>query len=80
MTDEQPMSEQPVQEPVPEPAAPEPATPEPIDPESIDPVKKPKKPLRRGRIAAVAGSVLLVAAVLGGAGYTVVTVQDADRD
>ncbi|NMI59292.1 hypothetical protein FNV62_25175 [Streptomyces sp. RLB3-17] len=48
--------------------------------ESIDPVKKPKKPLRRGRIAAVAGSVLLVAAVLGGAGYTVVTVQDADRD
>ncbi|MFF3144854.1 hypothetical protein ACFVRU_24825, partial [Streptomyces sp. NPDC057927] len=90
MTDEQPVSEQPVQEPAPEPATPEPATPEPaapepidpesIDPESIDPVKKPKKPLRRGRIAAVAGSVLLVAAVLGGAGYTVVTVQDADRD
>ncbi|WP_228120801.1 hypothetical protein [Streptomyces fagopyri] len=39
-----------------------------------------KKPVRRGRIAAVAGSVLLVAAVVGGAGYTVVTVQDADRD
>ncbi|MER5533455.1 hypothetical protein [Streptomyces mirabilis] len=86
MTDEQPMSEQPVQErveelvqereeaPVQEPA------PEPAAPESIAPVKKPRKPLRRGRIAAVAGSVLLVAAVLGGAGYTVVTVQDADRD
>ncbi|MFF3582311.1 hypothetical protein [Streptomyces mirabilis] len=89
MTDEQPMSEQPVQErveelvqereeqPVQEPA------PEPDAPESIAPVKKPKKsrkPLRRGRVAAVAGSVLLVAAVLGGAGYTVVTVQDADRD
>jgi hypothetical protein len=39
-----------------------------------------KKPVRRGRIAAVAGSVLLVAAVVGGAGYTVVTVQNADRD
>ncbi|MFG3588185.1 hypothetical protein [Streptomyces sp. NPDC047990] len=39
-----------------------------------------RKPLRRGRVAAVAGSVLLVAAVVGGAGYTVVTVQDADRD
>ncbi|GAX57019.1 hypothetical protein [Streptomyces olivochromogenes] len=79
MTDEQPMSEQPVQEPVQEPA------PESVAPESIAPVKKPKKPkkprkpLRRGRVAAVAGSVLLVAAVLGGAGYTVVTVQDADR-
>ncbi|MFE2567956.1 hypothetical protein [Streptomyces mirabilis] len=86
MTDEQPMSEQPVQERVEEPVqereeAPvqEPA-PEPAAPESIVPVKKPRKPLRRGRIAAVAGSVLLVAAVLGGAGYTVVTVQDADRD
>ncbi|MGW1500723.1 hypothetical protein ACWCQW_19440 [Streptomyces mirabilis] len=86
MTDEQPMSERPVQErveelvqereeaPVQEPA------PEPAAPESVAPVKKPRKPLRRGRIAAVAGSVLLVAAVLGGAGYTVVTVQDADRD
>lgn len=92
MTDEQPMSEQPVQERVEEPVqerveepVQEPA-PEPAAPESIAPVKKPKKPkkprkpLRRGRVAAVAGSVLLVAAVLGGAGYTVVTVQDADRD
>lgn len=39
-----------------------------------------KKRLRRGRIAVVAGSVLLAAAVLGGAGYTVVTVENADRD
>ncbi|MFD4524936.1 hypothetical protein ACFWP7_13640 [Streptomyces sp. NPDC058470] len=39
-----------------------------------------KKPVRRGRIAAIAGSVLLAGAVVGGAGYTVVTVQDADRD
>ncbi|MGV9705878.1 hypothetical protein [Streptomyces sp. NPDC003483] len=45
-----------------------------------DPAAPVRKPLRRGRVAAVAGSVLLVAAVVGGAGYTVVTVQDADRD
>ncbi|QOV37417.1 hypothetical protein IM697_02970 [Streptomyces ferrugineus] len=38
------------------------------------------KPLRKGRIAAVAGSVLLVAALVAGVGYTVVTVRDADRD
>ncbi|MEU5097758.1 hypothetical protein [Streptomyces sp. NPDC020996] len=35
---------------------------------------------RRGRIAAVAGSVLLAAAVVAGVGYTVVTVENADRD
>ena len=35
---------------------------------------------RAGRIAAVAGTVLLLGAVVAGAGYTVVTVQDADRD
>ncbi|AVH61340.1 hypothetical protein C4B68_21810 [Streptomyces dengpaensis] len=39
-----------------------------------------KKSVRRGRIAAIAGSVLLVGAVVGGTGYTVVTVKDADRD
>ncbi|MFK0169048.1 hypothetical protein ACIQU5_09610 [Streptomyces sp. NPDC090306] len=39
-----------------------------------------RKRLRRGRAAAVAGSVLLLAAVVAGAGYTVVTVQDADVD
>ncbi|MFD8419054.1 hypothetical protein [Streptomyces sp. NPDC059466] len=54
----------------PEVTAPEPA-PEPA------PVKKP---VRRDRIAAVAGAVLLVGAVVAGSAYTVVTVQDADRD
>ncbi|MEU0787533.1 hypothetical protein ABZ341_39085 [Streptomyces sp. NPDC006173] len=39
-----------------------------------------RKPLRRGRIAAVAGAVLLAGAVIAGSAYTVVTVQDADRD
>ncbi|MFI7299709.1 hypothetical protein [Streptomyces sp. NPDC050121] len=34
---------------------------------------------RAGRVVAVAGSVLLACAVVGGVGYTVVTVQDADR-
>jgi hypothetical protein len=47
-----------------------------------DPLASPpaKKPLRRGRIAAVAGSLLLAGAVVAGVGYTVVTVRDADRD
>ncbi|MCX4763138.1 hypothetical protein OG562_19560 [Streptomyces sp. NBC_01275] len=35
--------------------------------------------VRPGRIAAVAGAVLLAGALIGGVGYTVVTVQDADR-
>ncbi|UXY28413.1 hypothetical protein [Streptomyces sp. HUAS TT20] len=39
-----------------------------------------KKPVRRGRIAAVVAFALLAVAVVGGAGYTVVTVQNADRD
>jgi len=39
-----------------------------------------KKPVRRGRIAAVAGCALLALAVVGGVGYTVVTVNGADRD
>ncbi|MFE9444753.1 hypothetical protein ACFYO2_38585 [Streptomyces sp. NPDC006602] len=39
-----------------------------------------KKPFLRGRIAAVAGSLVLVGAVVAGVGYTVVTVNDADRD
>ncbi|WP_063781155.1 hypothetical protein [Streptomyces maremycinicus] len=42
------------------------------------------KPARRtprpGRVAAVAGAALLACALVGGVGYTVVTVQDADRD
>lgn len=35
---------------------------------------------RRGRVVAVAGSVLLAVAVVAGVGYTVVTVNGADRD
>ncbi|MFE9170652.1 hypothetical protein ACFYNZ_14190 [Streptomyces kebangsaanensis] len=40
----------------------------------------PKRSVRRGRVAAVAGALLLVGAVVAGVGYTVVTVRDADRD
>lgn len=36
--------------------------------------------VRRGRIAAVAGALLLVGALVAGVGYTVVTVRAADRD
>jgi hypothetical protein len=43
------------------------------------PVPAEKRP-RRGRIAAVAGAVLMVGALVAGTGYTVVTVRDADRD
>ncbi|WP_367326218.1 hypothetical protein [Streptomyces sp. HUAS ZL42] len=39
-----------------------------------------EKPRRRGCIAAVAGSVVLVGALVAGVGYTVVTVNGADRD
>ncbi|MER7927545.1 MULTISPECIES: hypothetical protein [unclassified Streptomyces] len=50
------------------------ASTEPVAPET------PKKPARRGRIAAVVGCALLAVAVVGGVGYTVVTVNGADRD
>ncbi|MBT2676312.1 hypothetical protein J7E95_37125 [Streptomyces sp. ISL-14] len=43
------------------------------------PEQKRKRP-RPARLAAVAGTVLLLGAVVAGAGYTVVTVQNADRD
>jgi hypothetical protein len=56
----------PVAVPVPVPVA----LPEP-------PVKKPRN---RGRIAAVTASALLAVAVVAGVGYTVVTVNGADRD
>lgn len=56
-----------------EPAAPVDAVPDAV------PAAEKRRP-RRGRVAAVAGSVLLLGAVIGGAGYTVVTVQDADRN
>ncbi|MGW0418076.1 hypothetical protein [Streptomyces sp. NPDC003015] len=49
---------------------------------STEPAAPPAKPVRvrRGRIAAVVGSVVLVAAVVAGVGCTVVTVDGADRD
>ncbi|MFD5075439.1 hypothetical protein [Streptomyces sp. NPDC058371] len=87
------MSEQPThQQPTGEPASLEPA--EPREPVAVTlpgtsapepaaepaPEAAPRKPLRRGRVAAIAGSVLLAIAVIGGAGYTVVTVGAADRD
>ncbi|WP_020122960.1 hypothetical protein [Streptomyces canus] len=39
-----------------------------------------EKPARRGRIAAVIGSAVLAVAVVAGVGYTVITVDGADRD
>ncbi|WP_427921003.1 hypothetical protein [Streptomyces sp. cg40] len=39
-----------------------------------------RKRVRRGRVAAVVGCALLAVAVVGGVGYTVVTVNGADRD
>ncbi|MET7484849.1 hypothetical protein [Streptomyces sp. NPDC005538] len=54
--------------------------PEPLQ-GSAEPVPEPgKKPVRRGRIAAVVGCALLAVALVGGVGYTVVTVNGADRD
>ncbi|MEU6221247.1 hypothetical protein ABZ845_27635 [Streptomyces sp. NPDC047022] len=45
-----------------------------------DAPETPEAPLRRGRLAAVAGTVLLAAALVAGVGYTVVTVNGADHD
>ncbi|MFF3939260.1 hypothetical protein [Streptomyces phaeofaciens] len=42
--------------------------------------KRAPKKLRPGRIAAVVGSLVVAGAVVGGVGFTVVTVRDADRD
>ncbi|MFG2948909.1 hypothetical protein [Streptomyces adustus] len=50
---------------------------EPTEPTEAAPVRR--RP-RKGRIAAVAGCVLLAGAVVAGVGYTVVTVDGADRD
>ncbi|MEU9394985.1 hypothetical protein AB0D86_33925 [Streptomyces sp. NPDC048324] len=50
-------------------------------PESVAPPATPaRKPRNRGRIAAVAACALLAVAVVAGVGYTVVTVDGADRD
>ncbi|WP_333772881.1 hypothetical protein [Streptomyces sp. IBSBF 3136] len=69
-----------------EPAVPAEAI-EPTEPavpaEAIEPAVPavPTEPVRRrNRVAAVAGSVLLAGALVAGVGYTVVTVQGADRD
>ena len=51
------------------------------DPESVQSSSAPaRRRPRARRIAAVAGTVLLLGAVVAGAGYPVVTVQDAARD
>ncbi|WP_405768057.1 hypothetical protein OHU34_22895 [Streptomyces sp. NBC_00080] len=47
--------------------------------EPVTAVQPARRVLRPGRIATVAGSVLLACALVGGVGYTAVTVQDADR-
>ncbi|MGW3134449.1 hypothetical protein [Streptomyces sp. NPDC001139] len=61
-----------------------PSEPQPEPPAQAQPVALAEppveKPRRRGRIAAVAASALLTVAVLAGVGYTVVTVNGADRD
>ncbi|MEU9170924.1 hypothetical protein AB0D34_24490 [Streptomyces sp. NPDC048420] len=48
--------------------------------EPVEPLAPAKKPVPRGRVAAVVGSVVLAVAVVAGVGYTVVTVDGADRD
>ncbi|MET8854853.1 hypothetical protein [Streptomyces sp. NPDC004579] len=54
---------------------------EPIPADVVTTEAQPaKRRVRPGRIAAVAGAVLLAVAVVAGGAYTVVTVQDADRD
>ena len=82
------MSEQQNNQPVPD-AVPEPvpvplpeAVPELVSEAAPEPdaAAPKKKRLRRGRIAAIVCSVVLLGAVIGGTGYTVVTVKDADRD
>ncbi|MCT7351655.1 hypothetical protein N4P33_05650 [Streptomyces sp. 15-116A] len=49
-------------------------------PDGAVPPEGGAKPRRRGRVLRIAGGVLLAVAVLGGTGYTVVTVNGADRD
>lgn len=48
--------------------------------ELIAPEQPVRKPDRRGRVAAVAGSVVLAAALVAGIGFTVITVVGAERD
>ncbi|MFF8637127.1 hypothetical protein ACF052_23310 [Streptomyces pilosus] len=76
----------------PEPSGPvTPEVPEPSGPVTPEVTETPEVPaasdepageraVRRGRVAAAVGSVLLAGAVVAGGGYTVVTVKNADRD
>ncbi|MGP4085745.1 hypothetical protein [Streptomyces sp. KR55] len=68
-------SESPQERPEPQPEN----RPQP-QPEAEAGVAPVQRPARRGRMAAVAGCVLLVGALIAGVGMTVVTVRDADRD
>lgn len=47
---------------------------------AVSPASPARKRPRAGRVAAVAGAVLLLGAVVAATGYTVVTVQHAERD
>lgn len=71
-------------EPTPEPESASEPAPTPAPETAPEPGTEPLAPVRgrprRGRIAAVAGSVLLVVALVAGVGGTVVTVRGADRD
>ncbi|MFI9614334.1 hypothetical protein ACIHCM_22180 [Streptomyces sp. NPDC052023] len=59
----------------------QPEVPEPLPEGAGAPVDAPpRKPVRRGRVAAVAGCLLLAGALVAGVSATVVTVRDADRD
>ncbi|MFJ4473092.1 hypothetical protein ACIP2X_37150 [Streptomyces sp. NPDC089424] len=60
---------------------PRPDAPEPL-PEAVGTPADapPRKPPRRGRMAVVAGCLLLAGALVAGVSTTVVTVRDADRD
>jgi hypothetical protein len=57
-----------------------PVSPEPDAPDDTPATTTVKRPVRWGRVAAVVGSVLLAGSVVAGVGYTVVTVNGADRD
>ncbi|WP_371670552.1 hypothetical protein OG985_24805 [Streptomyces sp. NBC_00289] len=50
------------------------------DIQEAEPVTAARKPVRWGRVVAVAGSALLAGALVAGVAVTVVTVRDADRE
>ncbi|MEU6353543.1 hypothetical protein ABZ896_30165 [Streptomyces sp. NPDC047072] len=68
-------------EPGPEPVAEAVAADVPAESvEPAEPVAAAEAPARRRRAATLVGALLLVGGVVGGVGYTVVTVDGADRD